>query len=151
MEPSFCHRVQAVSGYQPSRYSPSIVDSFAEEIGAGASASHTSLTCQAAFISFRRASSSAVIPNLGYAYTQGYEPGHLAVREKIEWRKTAHTYIQTYIHTYVRTYIHTHTYIYTYIHIHTYTHTYINTYMHTYIHNIYIHTDIHAGPSGRAV
>jgi len=26
----------------------------------------------------------AVIPNLGYAYHQGYEPGHLGVREKKE-------------------------------------------------------------------
>jgi len=26
----------------------------------------------------------SVIPNLGYAYPQGYEPGHLGVREKIE-------------------------------------------------------------------
>jgi hypothetical protein len=24
----------------------------------------------------------SVIPNLGYAYPQGYEPGHLGVREK---------------------------------------------------------------------
>jgi hypothetical protein len=29
-------------------------------------------------------SSRPVIPNLGYAYLQGNEPGHLGVREKIE-------------------------------------------------------------------
>jgi hypothetical protein len=126
---SFCHRVQAVSEYQPSCYSPSIVHSYAEDIGAGTSASHTSLTCQAAFISSRSASFSAVIPNLGYGYTQGYEPGHLGVRKKTEWWKKARTYIHTH------TYTHTHTYKHTYIHTHTYiqTHTYIHTHTHTYI------------------
>jgi hypothetical protein len=28
--------------------------------------------------------SKAVIPSLGYADPQGYEPGHLGIREKIE-------------------------------------------------------------------
>jgi hypothetical protein len=27
---------------------------------------------------------NTVIPNLGYAYTQGYEPGHLGECEKLE-------------------------------------------------------------------
>jgi hypothetical protein len=38
-----------------------------------------------------------VIPNLGYAYVQGYEPGHLGGTRKKNWITLRGTYVNIYI------------------------------------------------------